>query len=103
MQTLDPTAFKALVDSGATLLDVRMPEELEFAAIDGAVNIPLGELAARAGELNPAAQIAILCHHGVRSEMAGRILERQGFSQVSHLAGGIDAWAAMIDPDMPRY
>lgn len=103
MQTLDPTAFKALVDSGATLLDVRMPEELEFAAIDGAVNIPLGELAARAGELNPAAQIAILCHHGVRSEMAGRILERQGFSQVSQLAGGIDAWAAMIDPDMPRY
>ncbi|SHH16147.1 Rhodanese-related sulfurtransferase [Hydrocarboniphaga daqingensis] len=103
MRTLASADFKALVDSGATLLDVRLPEELEIAALPGAVNIPLNDLPDRIGELNPAAPIAVLCHHGVRSERAARFLERSGFVDVSHLEGGIDAWSLEFDPAVPRY
>ena len=104
MQNLAPDAFKALIDRpGTVLLDVRMPEEIEIAALPGAINIPLAELAQRVGELNPSAAIAVLCHHGVRSEMAGRILARNGFADVSHLIGGIDAWSQTVDPTIPRY
>jgi predicted sulfurtransferase len=35
--------------------------------------------------------------------MAGRFLERNGFAQVMHLSGGIDAWSQQIDPSVPRY
>ncbi len=103
MQTLNPSEFQTLIASGATVLDVRMPEELELAALPGAVNIPLHELPDRIGELNPQAPIAVLCHHGVRSERAARFLEGSGFAQVSHLAGGIDAWSMQIDESLPRY
>ena len=104
MQNLTPDAFKALIAKpGTTLLDVRMPEEVEIAALPGAVNIPIAELGTRVAELNPSAAIAVLCHHGVRSEMAGRFLERNGFADVAHLIGGIDAWSHTIDATVPRY
>jgi len=35
--------------------------------------------------------------------MATAFLRREGFSRVSNLAGGIEAWAVEIDPSMPRY
>lgn len=104
MRNLDPAQFQTLIaDDGTVLLDVRLPEEIEIAALPGAVNIPLAELASRMTELNPEAPIAVLCHHGVRSEMAGRLLERNGFSDVSHLTGGIDSWSCVIDTSVPRY
>lgn len=104
MRTLDPAEFQALIrTAGVVVLDVRMPEEVEIAALADAVNIPLSDLAQRLDDLNPQAPIAVLCHHGVRSEMAARFLERNGFGDVSHLAGGIDAWSATIDPGVPRY
>lgn len=103
MRHLPPTEFKALVDGGATLLDVRLPEELAVAALPGALHIPLGELPQRLGELDRDAPIAVLCHHGVRSERAARWLEQNGFGDVSHLVGGIDAWSVEIDPRVPRY
>jgi rhodanese-related sulfurtransferase len=43
------------------------------------------------------------CHHGVRSMRALEVLKAAGFSKVRNLMGGIDAWAATVDPDMPRY
>ena len=104
MRTLSPTEFQALVASGAVLLDVRLPEELAIAALPGpVVNIPLNDLPDRIGELNPGQPIAVLCHHGVRSERAARFLERSGFTDVSHLAGGIDAWSLELDESLPRY
>jgi rhodanese-related sulfurtransferase len=104
MKNLSPTELKALLDAGGVrLLDVRQPEELEIARIEGAVNIPLNELPERLGELDPAQPVVALCHHGVRSEMAGRLLERNHFGEVAHLSGGIDAWSQVVDPSIPRY
>jgi rhodanese-related sulfurtransferase len=104
MRNLTPEQLKVLLDAGSVvLLDVRMPEEIEIASLPGSVNIPLNELPARMAELNPRAPIAVLCHHGVRSEMAGRMLERNGYTDVAHLIGGIDAWSQDIDSQVPRY
>lgn len=104
MRNLSPAEFKHLIQQpGVVTLDVRMPDELEIAALPGTVNIPLPELPARFGELDPAAPIAVLCHHGVRSEHASRFLEHNGFTDVSHLTGGIEAWAVEIDVNVPRY
>lgn len=104
MRALKPAELKSLLDAGeVTLLDVRQPEEIALAALAGAVNIPTSEIPARLTELNPASPIVVLCHHGVRSEMAGRFLERNGFTAVSHLAGGIDAWSQQVDAAIPRY
>lgn len=103
MQNLTPQEFKERMTQGVAVLDVRTPEEVEIAALSGAINIPMNELPTRLGELNPQAPIAVLCHHGMRSEMASRFLERNGFTDVAHLVGGIDAWSVSIDASVPRY
>jgi rhodanese-related sulfurtransferase len=104
MRNLSPAELKTLLDDhSVVLLDVRQAEELEIAQLPGAQHIPLNELPARINELNPEQAIVVLCHHGVRSEMAGRLLERNGFASVAHLMGGIDAWSEQIDPTLARY
>lgn len=85
------------------LVDVREPFELEICRLDGAIHIPLGELPARLGELDARREIVTICHHGVRSLRAREILRGAGFSKVRSLRGGVDAWAAEIDPAMGRY
>ena len=102
--TLNVTELKARLATGdVQLLDVRTAEELEQASLPGALHIPMQELPGRLAELNPGRPIAVLCHHGVRSEMAARFLERNGFSAVFSVAGGIDAWSTQVDPAVPRY
>lgn len=94
----------ALAQSASlTLLDVRTADECAIARIDPSIHIPLHELPARLGELNPAQAYAILCHHGVRSAMAAGLLERNGFGSVFNVEGGIDAWSLRVDHRVPRY
>ena len=87
------------------LLDVREPQEHRTARIGDSLLLPLGELEARAGELEAwrGRRIVIHCHHGRRSAMACEILERHGFPDVWNLAGGIEAWSLTVDPSVPRY
>ncbi|QPF74492.1 sulfurtransferase [Roseateles sp. DAIF2] len=88
------------------LLDVREPWEAQTASIRTAGEqrlIPMGQIPARAGELDPAQPIVVYCHHGMRSLQVVAFLERQGFESVYNLAGGIDAWSLEVDPSVPRY
>jgi rhodanese-related sulfurtransferase len=85
------------------LLDVREDQELAIVAIDGARHIPMGDVPARLGELDPEAAIICLCHHGMRSAQVAGFLAEQGFTKVANLSGGIDAWAVLVDESMPRY
>ncbi|KQQ92690.1 hypothetical protein ASF62_12705 [Leifsonia sp. Leaf325] len=85
------------------LLDVREDWEAAIAELPGSTRIPFGELGARIGELDPDAPVVVYCHLGVRSAHALVFLEQSGFSQASHLAGGIEEWAASVDPGMKRY
>jgi adenylyltransferase/sulfurtransferase len=85
------------------LVDVREPREAEIAHITGARLIPLRELPGRLSELPASAAIVTHCHHGLRSLKALEILKGAGFANVRSLAGGIDAWAREVDPEVPRY
>jgi sulfur-carrier protein adenylyltransferase/sulfurtransferase len=85
------------------LLDVREPHELEISALPGAVNIPLGTLAARLSEIDLAQDLVVFCKTGGRSTRALELLVSAGFKKVKNLKGGINAWAQEIDPNMPIY
>lgn len=86
------------------LLDVREPGEYAVARIEGSILMPMGDVPSRANqELDPDAHIITVCHHGVRSMNVAVWLRNQGFEQAQSLRGGIDAWAASIEPTMARY
>lgn len=97
-----------LCSTGTTplLVDVREPWEHALCALPASRLIPLGELAERLDELEDTvhdAAIVAYCHHGVRSRGAAAILAASGRTNLASLAGGIDAWARLIDPTVPRY
>lgn len=87
------------------LLDCRTPEEHATARIAGARLIPMQELAARVAEIEAWRDrpVVVHCHHGVRSLRVVHWLRERGFSRARSMRGGIDAWAAEVDPSVPRY
>lgn len=85
------------------VLDVREDWELAQASLPGAVHIPMGQIPKRYQELDSTQAWVVVCHHGMRSLQVAQFLASKGFTAVSNLAGGIDAWAEQVDPGMPRY
>jgi rhodanese-related sulfurtransferase len=88
-----PEEARALLDSGADLLDVREIDEWQAGHAPDAVFIPLGEVPSRTDELAADRRIVAICRSGSRSERATRFLRAQGF-EVVNLTGGMRAWAA---------
>jgi NADPH-dependent 2,4-dienoyl-CoA reductase/sulfur reductase-like enzyme/rhodanese-related sulfurtransferase len=74
--------------NGAFLLDVRQPVELVVESVPGAVNIPLGELRARMGELPRDREIAVICRSAQRAYYATRVLLQNGF-KARNISGGM--------------
>jgi monothiol glutaredoxin len=96
--------LKGLLDSGAALelVDVRTPEEREIARIEGARLLDQAyhdELLTR----DRSTPLVFQCHHGIRSQQAAEYFRHHGFTELYNLAGGIDAWSALVDPSVPRY
>ncbi len=85
------------------LLDVREHKELEFAAIAGALHIPMGDIPARLEEIDSAKTVVCMCHGGGRSAQIAVFLAARGYEQVVNLAGGINAWSETVDSNIPRY
>ena len=102
---ISPLAMKTRLDldPNLILLDVREPHELEIAAIQGAKNIPLGEVAQRMSELDSAQDMIVFCKRGSRSARAIEILSSAGFKKMKNLKGGINAWAEEVDGSLPLY
>lgn len=85
------------------LLDVREAWEFDLCHIAGAQLIPMNAIPARHMELNRQMPLVCICHHGGRSMQVAHFLERNGFSQVINLTGGVHAWAQQVDASMPTY
>lgn len=85
------------------LLDVREPWEFQTCHIAGAVPIPMHDIPARMQELDEDAPVVCICHHGMRSMSVASFLERNGFTHVVNLTGGVHAWALEVDHAMPTY
>ena len=93
-------AGAALRDEGAIAVDVREADEWQAGHMDGSVWIPLGELAARAGELPRDRPLLIVCRSGSRSAYAADALVAAGYD-ARNLAGGLHQWAAADLPIEP--
>jgi len=96
------------IDAGEPLLliDVREPEEFAITRIEGATLIPMGDIPASLPQLQAKAgetTLIVFCHHGVRSLHVAHWLREQGVTACQSMAGGIDAWSALVDPSVPRY
>jgi rhodanese-related sulfurtransferase len=85
------------------LIDVRELWEFEYCRIDGSVSIPLGHLAARLDDVPHGRPLVMVCHHGHRSGHAAAMLKHAGYVQVHNLRGGVEEWAAEVEPAMKRY
>ena len=85
------------------VLDVRETWEYELVHLEGSTLIPLSTLPERANGLDRSQAYALLCHHGMRSEMAAHWLAQQGFTRLINIDGGIDAWARDVSPGMATY
>jgi rhodanese-related sulfurtransferase/glyoxylase-like metal-dependent hydrolase (beta-lactamase superfamily II) len=82
----------ALLKEGALVLDVREPDEFADGHIPGGLNLPLGSLEKRLGEIPRGVPIITTCGHGERSATALSLLERAGFGSLSNLDLGFDGW-----------
>lgn len=70
-------------------VDVRTVAEHTACCHPAAVNIPVDDLRARLGELDPAKETLVTCQSGLRAHIAARILKQHGFGDVKNLTGGM--------------
>lgn len=101
-----PELFSWLSDDAREnplLLDVREAWEYQTCHIPGSVLKPMNTIPDKLSELDPKQPVVCICHHGIRSMQVAHFLEQQGFSDVTNLTGGVDAWAIQVDNSMPTY
>lgn len=83
---------------GAIIIDVREPSELkgDLGAIGGVINIPVGQMAQRLGELEKYkdAEVITVCRSGMRADIAANLLIKAGFKKVFNMTGGMTAFRA---------
>jgi len=103
-----PAELKRRMDANEPirLIDVREPFEYAVARIGGAELVPMRAVPGRVVDLQAHAEqanLVVFCHHGVRSLQVVNWLRQQGIGNCQSLAGGIERWAAEVDPSVPRY
>lgn len=91
----------AMYQDGAFVLDVREPSEWDEFHAPGTTLIPLGELASRVDELPRDRPIVVVCRSGNRSQEGRDILLAAGFTQVTSMDGGLNAWRTAGYPIEP--
>lgn len=83
------------LDGSVTLLDTRTAEEYQSGHIEGTIHIPVDELRERMNELETGKLVYVICQSGLRSYIACRILEQNGFA-CRNLAGGYRLYESVM-------
>jgi rhodanese-related sulfurtransferase len=91
---ISPDQARKQIGSGAIVLDVRTYEEFVGGHIEKSLFMPLEELTSLMEALPRDRLIITVCRTGLRSIQARYILQEAGFSQVTSLKGGMEAWIA---------
>jgi phage shock protein E len=91
---ITPAQAYAKYQQGAFFLDVRSQDEWDQFHIAGSTLIPLDQLQNRLNELPKDQDIVVVCLSGHRSQSGTTILQQAGFTRVSCLSGGLQAWTA---------
>ncbi len=94
IQDIDPRELEARLheDSRWVVLDVRELWEFRNGHVPGAKHVPLGELQARIGELDPNQPIAVICETGARSQTGAALLAQKGFKTIYNVREGTSGW-----------
>lgn len=85
------------------VIDVRPPHDRARAPFPGPSSVLDGDAQQRLEALPRSQRLAFLCHFGNSSRQAAEHFRQLGFSDVSNIEGGIDAYSREIDPSVPRY
>ena len=85
------------------LVDVREDFEREIATIVGSVQLTEELSEEIIQSWDKSTPIIFHCHHGGRSYAAGNYFREHGFTDISNMTGGIDAWSLEVDPAVARY
>ncbi|MCP2290000.1 adenylyltransferase/sulfurtransferase MoeZ [Nocardia amikacinitolerans] len=105
--TITARELKELLDAGKDieLIDVREPVEWDIVHIEGARLIPKDRILSgeALSELPQNRPIVLHCKTGIRSAEALAVLKNAGFSDATHVQGGIVAWANQVDTSLPVY
>ncbi|BEK85698.1 adenylyltransferase/sulfurtransferase MoeZ [Nocardia seriolae] len=105
--TITARELKEMLDAGkdVAIVDVREPVEWDIVRIDGATLMPKDRILSgeALAELPQNTPIVLHCKTGIRSAEALAALKNAGFSDATHLQGGIIAWANQVDPSLPVY
>jgi monothiol glutaredoxin len=101
---LEVEELKAKLEAGEAMefLDVRDVNERAQASIAGTQLLDQA-IADHIGSLPKDTMLVFHCHTGVRSQQAAEHFRGRGFTNVSNLVGGIDAWSQRVDSSVPRY
>ncbi len=93
-ETITVTEADILLKEGAILVDVRDPDELETQSYDvkEVKNIPLAEIETRLTEIPQDKQVILACQKGGRSKNAFDLLKAKGYTNISNMEGGMNAW-----------
>jgi rhodanese-related sulfurtransferase len=89
--------------TGPLVIDVREKWELDVAKLPDIIHIPMNDITARLGELDPHQELVVMCRSGGRSMQVAQFLARNGFGNVANLTGGILAWSRDVDPSVRQY
>jgi len=81
-----------LGDKNKQYIDVRTPGEFRGNAIKEFKNIPLDQLANKAGSLSKEQEVIVICQSGMRSSRAAKLLKNLGFKKITNVKGGMSAW-----------
>lgn len=90
IRTISPAEAHRLIETGASLIDIRSPDEHSRERIAGALNIPLDQLSLAA---TPGDVMIFHCRSGMRTgQAAGRLADAAGGRDCYIMEGGISAW-----------
>jgi hydroxyacylglutathione hydrolase len=89
---IEPADVAVQMNAGAAIVDVRATPEWRAGHVAGSTHIPLGKLVAQMQDKPRTQPVVLLCESGSRSAIGASLLATAGFTDVSNLTGGLDAW-----------
>lgn len=104
MKEITPAELKKMKDNNEDfqLIDVREKAEVDIVEIGGE-HIPMGEIMENLDKISKDKKVIVHCKAGGRSGAVVQALERQGYTNLYNLKGGILAYADQVDPSLPKY
>lgn len=104
MKSITPKELEKWQNEGQSfkLIDVREPFEADIATLEGHL-IPLSQVVSRKSEIPKDMPVVVHCRSGKRSADAISLLERDGYTNLYNLEGGILAYSDQVDGTIPKY